>query len=536
MLDATRRSRPILCLAAAALAISGLGAQAPTAPAAPAADSTPIIRAVDIYPGRIFDSAEATSTLYRVMNKLHITTKPYVIRQQLLFTAGHPWDTAEVSETVRNLRTLGLFRAVIIDSVPTDSGVIANVRTQDAWTTGIVFSFKSTGSQIGYAVGVNEKNLLGSGTQVQLQYGKNPNRDSILFGLTRNFALGTPLTVGLQLNKLSDGTNDSIAISLPFRTLETEKGGALGAKVYNGRILQYVNGDSVPQDTLRRSFQLIYVDPAKALHASSRGYVRLGLYAQVERNDFEAYSTDTLARNYTAALGPYLAVSYPKYETVQYYEAGGREETLQLGYSATLSLLLAPQIWGYTTNAIAPGLTMSAGQATGHAWLLESLAVTSLFGTSGLDSGTVNANVTAAWQPTPHTLLIGYAGAGAQKNGYQGEEYDLGFGYAVRSYPQHAFTGDRMFITAAEYRWIFIPNFYHLVAVGVSAFVDHSGAWYYGSPVRTGTDFGVGLRFGSRTGSPGYMMRADIGYRLANNATPAGWVFSFGKGFVWQNF
>jgi hypothetical protein len=72
--------------------------------------------------------------------------------------------------------------------------------------------------------------------------------------------------------------------------------------------------------------------------------------------------------------------------------------------------------------------------------------------------------------------------------------------------------------------------------VGFAAFADYAGAWYDGAPQRTGVDAGVGLRFGARTGTAGYLMRADLCYRWANDVLPAGWVFTFGKGFVWQQF
>jgi hypothetical protein len=54
--------------------------------------------------------------------------------------------------------------------------------------------------------------------------------------------------------------------------------------------------------------------------------------------------------------------------------------------------------------------------------------------------------------------------------------------------------------------------------------------------MRSGTDAGLGLRFSSITGNPGYVMRADAAYRWSDGVQPAGWVFTFGKGFVWQVF
>lgn len=523
-------------LAALLVALAApIGAQAPGTPT----DSTaPVIRQILILPDNIFDSTEMYSGVYRAMNKLHWTTKPYVIRQQLLFAVGQRWDSALVDETARNLRALSIFTSVVIDSVPTDSGVIARVRTRDAWTFGVVFSINTSGSQIGYAIGFNARNVLGSGTQAQFQYGQNPTRDSVMLGLTKRLVFGTKFDVGLLLSSLSNGTNDTLSFGLPFRTLEAKAGWMLGFKVNNGRVLQFYGGDTVAQDTLRRSFQLVSLNPAVALHSTDDSYVRLGLYLQVERNDFQAFSlpTSDMPSTYSATFGPYVAFGYPAFRHIQFYQAGGRVEDLQLGFSGSLGLNFAPASWGYSSRGLAPNLTFTAGQGTPHAFLLETVTATSLFTSSGLDSGTVNASVTAAWFPTEQHLLIAYAGGGMQKNGYPGEEYELGFGYAVRAYPQYAFTGNRMFILAGEYRVIVWPDVYKLMAVGFAAFVDHAGAWYAGSPMRVGTNVGAGLRFGARKGTAGFLMRADVSYRWANDVTPAGWVFTFGKGFVWQQF
>lgn len=526
------RSIGALCLAQAA----PLFAQSPPAPSQPR--SGPIIREIRIERSNIFDSTSDKGWLYKGMNNLHIVTKPYVIQEQLLFKVGDRWDTAVVNETARNLRALNIFTSVEIDSIPTDSGLVARVHTIDAWTLGIVFSINTSGSQIAYAVGFNSKNVLGTGTQMQLQYGKNPTRDSILVGLTRRLAFSTPYDFGLLLSKLSDGANDTISFGLPFRTLESPNGWTLLGRVRNGRILQYVGGDTTASDTLRQSYQLLSVNPAIALHATDDSYIRLGFFAQVVRYDTVQYSlpTSALATNITSAFGPYLAVGYPKFHHVRYYQAGGRTEDLQLGITGTVGLYVAPAAWGYGSTGIGPTVTLSAGQGSPHAFLLETVTATSLYQSRALDSGTVNAGVTAAWFPEPQQMLIAYAGGGMQRNVAVGEEFQLGFGYGARAYPQYAFTGDRMFITSAEYRWIIWPNLYKIVAVGVAAFVDHAGAWFDGSPQRAGTDFGVGLRLGARTGTAGYLMRADLAYRMANDQVPAGWVFTFGKGFVWQQF
>jgi hypothetical protein len=537
MMGATRTKRGIIVAGlamAAAFRLAGQG-NASTARAAP---DPLIIRGIEITTHRIFDSAEATSGVYKAMNSLHSTTRPYVIQQQLLFKVGERWDTALVRETARNLRTLGLFRVVTIDSIATDSGLIARVNTQDAWTFGIVFTIKSSGSQIGYAIGFNDRNVLGSGTQFQMQYGKNPDRDSVMFGLSREFLFGSPYDFAINFNNLSDGQTGWANFGLPFRTLESKWGWTLGSQLYNGRILLFVGGDTTAQDTVRRSFQLLSINPAIALHANSEGYLRLGLYAQIERNDFQQYSLppSEIPTAITAAFGPFVSFSHPSYTHVRYYQAGGRREDLQLGFTGIFGVGFAPRQWGYSQTGLSPTLLATFYQHAGKVIVEESLTVTSLYSHSGLDSGTVYGSVTAFWQPSETQLLIGYVGGGAQKNGYPGENWDLGFGYAVRAYPQHSFTGNRVYMMDAEYRWFFAPNVFRLIAVGAGAFVDHAGAWYSGSPESSGTDAGIGLRFSSITGNPGYVMRADLAYRWATDVLPAGWVFTFGKGFVWQVF
>jgi len=522
-------------------ATSVAGAQRPETPArtdTAHADPRLVIREIRIVSLPIFDSAEATSAVYRGMNALHITTKPYVIRQQLLFRAGQAWDPEVIAETERNLRASGLFRSVKIDSIPSDSGLTAVVTTQDAWTLGIVFSIQSSGSQINYAIGFNARNFLGTGTQFQMQYGKNADRDSVMAMLTKNFIFGTQYWFQINYDALSDGKNGYLNFGLPFRSMDQHSGWNLNTNLYSGRVLLFYGGDTTAQDTLRRSWRVASVNPAISLASDESHYVRLGLFAQIQASAYQPWSAPSseITDSVAGAFGPFLAVSYPKYEHVRYFQAGGRREDLVLGYTATLGAYLAPAQWGYSKLGVGPALNVSAGQRLGQAVVQESLSVTSLYNSAGLDSGTVYAGVTVWGQPTPTTLLIGYLGGGAQKNGYPDENWDLGLGYGVRAFAQHSFTGNRMFISAGEARWFFAPNLARLFAVGVGVFVDHAGAWYSGEPMRTGTDAGIGLRFSSITGNPGYVMRADAAYRWGNDVEPSGWVFTFGKGFVWQVF
>src|SRR5262245_14744549 len=67
----------------------------------------PVIRAVVIDRAEVFDSAEVKQFWgFGLVNALHARTKLYVIRRELLFSPGEPYDTARANESARNLRAL----------------------------------------------------------------------------------------------------------------------------------------------------------------------------------------------------------------------------------------------------------------------------------------------------------------------------------------------------------------------------------------------------------------------------------------------
>src|SRR6185369_14140814 len=105
-----------------------LGAVPLCAQSPPDSARSPVIRGGVVEPRDIFDPEETkASSLVRFMNSVHATTRRGVVERELLFKVGERFDSAKVDETARNLRALGVFRRVIIDSVHTDSGTVLRV-------------------------------------------------------------------------------------------------------------------------------------------------------------------------------------------------------------------------------------------------------------------------------------------------------------------------------------------------------------------------------------------------------------------------
>jgi hemolysin activation/secretion protein len=120
------------------------------------------------------------------------------------------------------------------------------------------------------------------------------------------------------------------------------------------------------------------------------------------------------------------------------------------------------------------------------------------------------------------------------RNPVPGEEFDFGLGTGPRAFGNHAFTGDRSIFATAEYRYTVVDNLGGMLGLGIAGFVDHGGAWYAGSRRRVGWDAGVGLRVGASRASDTPALRFDLARRFANDAEPAGWVLTVGKGFAFS--
>jgi hypothetical protein len=174
------------------------------------------------------------------------------------------------------------------------------------------------------------------------------------------------------------------------------------------------------------------------------------------------------------------------------------------------------------------------GKVPGGFGYLEGRA-NGMFDTAGLDSGSVELGATAFLLPTRGQVAILHLETGWLDHPIPGGEFDLGLGVGPRAFRSHAFTGDRAYFGTAEYRVTVADDFLGMIGLGVAGFVDHGGAWYSGSPRRTGWDAGVGLRLGASRSTDTDALRFDLARRFGNDAQPSGWVITVGKGFVFSS-
>ena len=540
MYELAWRDRAIVVLLAMVASAGFLGAQSSQEPkpAPPAPSPNGTVSSVQIQRENVFDKAERERWLARVMNGLHIVTREPVVAREMLFRQGQPFDSTEFAETARNLRKLDVFRAVSVDSATTDSGLVALVTTRDAWTTQPYATFKSAGDQITWGIGMREKNLLGLGIKAGVRYTSDPDRSTTSFTANLPRILQDRVDFSGSYDLLSDGERGRFTVAAPYTALTTPRSASFEWLYDDIDILRFYNGEEAASDTVRRLMSSVTLRGGRAKKASRVGYLRTGLALRARRDDFRDLTEPEIAKADRSVFGDLemsLESSSSKYLVIRGYRNLVMNEDVDLSRTIRVSLWVAPSALGYERTGFGPAMTMHTGRQFSKGFTYSDLRASSLFTSSGLDSGSVAGLAVLLLHPAPRHAVVFNVNAGMQKNAHPGAEFDLGLTFGPRGFPAHSFTGDRAFFTTAEYRWLAIPDIMGLVAVGLAGFADYGGAWYSGSPSRTGTDVGIGLRFGSIRGSATKgATRIDLAHRFANDALGAKWVIAIGSGFAFD--
>jgi hypothetical protein len=214
-------------LLVACLGVLLLGAA--VAPAAPAGADTTALRVGEIRldlegiftPREVAAADGLNRTLRRTMNALHADTRPWVVRQELLFAEGDPFDPRLLAESARNLRRLGILNEVAVTPVDTtaDGRVHVRVHTRETWTLSLNLSFSLASSgRVRWNSSLTEQNFLGTALLVRAAVGHDLDASYGRVYVRQNRFLRSPLTVELNLDDRTDGYDRWAGVSVPFRS------------------------------------------------------------------------------------------------------------------------------------------------------------------------------------------------------------------------------------------------------------------------------------------------------------------------------
>jgi hypothetical protein len=498
------------------------------------------IKGVEVKTYDVYRPSEAKNFIFRAVNGLHITTRPSIVRRELLFKTGEVYDSAVTAETERNLRGLRVFRHVRVDSARTDSGLVMRVETQDALSTRIEGAIGVSGTQgrrsRKWWIGIQERNLFGTATQIGIRYRNEPDRTAVLTSFSRQRLFDNRIGVGALYDNRSDGSTVYGQLSLPFLSSTSRASWYLTGEERSERILRYVDGAPTARDTLQRRFWNTTAGHGWAIKATTDEFLRIAVLGQLRRDDYAIdRRVDTLGRSVSGTVGAYLHWRRTRFLVQQGFQGFGRQEDIDLSTSVQAGVNLTPKAFGYREDGIVPNVSFytGVGWSNGFARFTGS-GLARITDAGRIDSGSVHLSAILSLQPRPRQMAMFYVGHGWLKNPMPGAEFDLGLEIGPRGFQDHSFTGDRAFLVSGEYRYTLTDNFLRSAGLGLAGFAEYGGAWYHGSRRRTGDSIGVGLRVGLTISSDLDPVRIDFARIGGSDLERGRFEIAIGKGFTFN--
>ncbi|MGB5720381.1 MAG: POTRA domain-containing protein [Woeseiaceae bacterium] len=485
-----------------------------------------VVGKVNIRSGSIFDldDPDENKALFRLANRLHATTRPAVIQQQLLFEPGDRFSVQALEESERILRANRYIDKVAIQPVRNENGSVdINVETNDVWTLMPRLSLSRSGGTNKSAVGLKEQNLLGSGTAIEVMFKSDVDRDSRIFKY-RDRNLGDSwygLTFDYEDN--SDGHLQFLEIGKPFYSLHTRSAQGLSVLDRDSIGTFYNRGEIASEYEERHSGYEIYRGWSRGLQNGWARRYTAGLAYDERRFDSvtdSAYTPGALPQD-RQLLTPFVGIEILEnhYEKSSNHDQISRIEDRFLGTRISARLGIARQSAGSDRDAWLLNVGAQTGFGSSDS---SSLILASKLGGRIEQGGAQNfaLDVRASYYKRQSDRRLLYMGV----TGTYGHNLDLdqylvlGGDTGMRGYPLRFQTGDKRAVFTIEQRYFTDWYPFRLFHVGGAAFFDVGRTWG-SSPVGVSNsqllkDVGVGLRIGSSRSGLGRMIHVDVAVPL----------------------
>lgn len=193
-------------------------------------ENNAVIGSISIDNQNIFnlEDPEEDKWLYRLANGIHTTTRPKVIRSQLLFDTGSSFSEQQISESERLLRQNRYIREADIEVADYEDGVVdLNVRTRDVWTLKADIAFGRKGGVNTGGFGVEESNLMGTGAHIGAFFKRTVDRDISSINFANTHFRGSDYTLAGTYANNSDGYARQLSVFKPFISLNSRRAGGL---------------------------------------------------------------------------------------------------------------------------------------------------------------------------------------------------------------------------------------------------------------------------------------------------------------------
>jgi outer membrane protein assembly factor BamA len=468
------------------------------------------------------------STLFRLGNRLHVTTHDATVSDQLLFREGDLYRASAVAESARILRSQRYLRDASIRPVAYQDGFVdLEVMTQDVWSFNPGISFGRKGGRNSTGFELEELNLLGSGTQLSIGFKSDAERDSKTVTY-RDRQLGSSwwdLLAGYSDN--SDGRLADFAILRPFYSLDSRW--SAGVELHDDLRVdsRYDLGERVDQyQSHSRS--------ANAQWGFSRGLIdgwarRYSFGVTYDENEF----ADVPGSAITLALPGNRKLVYPwvaaewtqdRFATTRNRDQIGRTEDYSLGWNLRGRLGFASRGAGSDRTAwILEGAASTGRELSARQSLMLNAQANGRWEEGNLINGILDAEARYYFRQTPRRLFFASLTATVGSRLDTDMQVTLGGDNGLRGYPLRYQSGTGRWVFTAEQRMFSNWFPFQLFNVGGAVFFDMGEAFgrdpLASAPLGLLKDVGFGLRFGNGRSALGNVLHVDFAVPLDGDAS-----------------
>jgi hypothetical protein len=484
-----------------------------------------VIGKVKVVVGDVFDTSIVGEDgwLYRTANHLHIQTRPSVIRGQLLFAEGDPYNHRLMLETERNLRAQDYLYDAQIVPVAWDGHVVdLEVRTRDVWTLNPGVNFNRKGGENAFGVQLEEDNLLGTGQQIGIQWDDNVDRQTLSVSFFDPHFRHSFTQLGLAYADADDGSTKLLNLNRPFYALDVRRAGGLHLFDNERNDARYVLGKNVGEFNHLSEYYQAHAGWSRGLQG--RWVRRWTAGATYDRNRFAPDPAEPLG----GPLPEDRELVYPwvGFELVEdsFQERVNqdqirRTEDVLVGLRASARLGYASEALGSDRDAlIGSAYVQDGADLDARQSVFGSMSASGRIESGELVNGVLSAEG-RYYLATSRNSKFYAAISGAVTEQLDTElQLLLGGDNGLRGYPLRYQAGTARALFTVEQRYYTKWYPFRLFHVGAAAFFDMGRTW--GRDV-TGfessgllKDVGVGLRLGSSRSSFGNVVHIDLAFPL----------------------
>lgn len=483
-----------------------------------------VIGRIDIEVGDIFDTAEPgqNNLAFRTVNRLHISTRDRVIRQQLLFEPGDRYVPERLDESERLLRADSyIYDARICPEHYHDGVIDLKVRTRDVWTLDGGLRFGRAGGANRTGVQLQDRNFLGLGKDIKLLWTSDVDRTSRLARYQDDHLFGSRLQLQGIYADNSDGRVRELDFQRPFYSLDTHWAfGMTGTSAEEVDRL-YDAGEIIDRFQRRQDRFEVYGGLSSGLRRNATSRWTLGFTYQRDRFGPAPDAPPPITELDDRILAyPWIGFDLIQngYITEEDLNLIGRTEDLNLGARAHIQLGWSSPAFGADRGRLVYSLSAGWGwQPAGDRILRASVEGNGRWSGGEAENLLVSLRTEAYQRDFGGHLLYAALQMDLAHRLDPDRQLLLGGDTGLRGYPLRYQQGDRRILLTLEQRFFSPRDYFHLFHLGAAVFFDAGSAWFDGQQElddRLLKDVGVGLRIGSSRSSRGALIHLDLAVPL----------------------